>query len=281
MKTCQQCRKVLKSYQEKFCSRKCKADSQRKRIKVKCFGCNKEFSIWPYLKRKTNYCLVECYRNSTKEGETRKCLECGKIFYAKGFLVKKGFGFFCNQKCQKLNTIKKRVMIKCMQCQGGFYVPQSIAKKHPSFCSKKCHDDCMRDYIKKTCKNCHKQFQLPRWELNKGKGSFCCRDCFIQYKGETTIEKKVRQTLGKSGLKFKQEFKIDIYRADFLILDKKVIIECDGDYWHKIPGATNRDLRKDKYLHNKGFIVLRIAESTIRKLSLPQLIKHILGKINQ
>lgn len=280
MKACQQCHKILKSDQEKFCSRKCKAVSQKKRITLKCLGCNKEFSIWPYLKRKTNYCSVECYRNSTKEGETKKCVECGKLFYAKGFLVKKGFGFFCNQQCQKLNAVKKRVIIKCRKCQKDFYKPQSVAKTHPSFCSKKCHDDYMRDYVSKTCKNCHNQFQLPRWELNKGKGSFCCRDCFIQFKGETTIEKKVRQALEKSKLKFKQEFKIGIYRADFLILDKNIIIECDGDYWHKIPGARDRDSRKDKYLHGKNYVVFRIPESVIRKLSLLQLKKHILAKIN-
>lgn len=280
MKACQQCRKVLKPRRKKFCSVKCKTISQRKRITLKCFGCSQKFSIWPYLKRKTNYCSVECYRNFTKKGETRKCLECGTLFYAKGYLVKKGFGFFCNNKCQKLSASKKRIVIKCKQCQENFNKPPSIAKKSPSFCSKKCHDDYMRDYVSKICKNCHKLFQLPRWELNKGKGSFCCRDCFIQFKGETTIEKKVRQALEISGLKFKQEQKIGIYRADFL-LNKKLIIECDGDYWHQIPGAIARDQRKDKYVHNKGYTIYRISESTIRKLTLLQLSRHIVGKINQ
>ena len=107
-----------------------------------------------------------------------------------------------------------------------------------------------------------------------------CRDCFIQYKGETTIEKKVRQALEKSNLKFKQEFKIGIYRADFLIQGKKMIIECDGDYWHKIPGAIDRDLRKDKYLTNLSYKIIRITESRIRKLSLSQLTKEISGRIN-
>lgn len=135
MKACQQCRKVLKSYQKRFCSIKCKAVSQRKRIKLKCFGCNKEFSIKPYLKRKTNFCSVKCYRNSTKEGETRKCQECGNFFYAKGYLVKKGFGFFCNQKCQKLNASKKRIVIKCKQCQRNFFNLVKYPFFQQSFCS--------------------------------------------------------------------------------------------------------------------------------------------------
>lgn len=221
---------------------------------------------------------MTCYWNSNRKKLIKKCLICKKEFVAKQYLIEKGYGIYCSRKCLH-KTYPKRIIKKCIQCGLTLQVqPSKISLV--KFCSKKCHDDNMRDYVAKICKNCHRQFQLPRWELNKGKGSFCCRDCFIQFKGETTIEKKVRQALEKSGLRFKQEFKIGIYRADFLILDKKIIIECDGDYWHKIPGATDRDLRKDKYLHNKGFTIHRIAESTIRKLSLAQLIKFILGKID-
>lgn len=278
MTTCQQCQKTLNSNQESFCSRKCKALSQKKRITLKCFGCNKEFSIWPYLKRKTNYCSTACYWNTNRKKFFKKCQICKKEFLVKKYLVDQGYGIYCSNECFH-TTYPKKLIKKCLQCNVILQVQPSKASL-VRFCSKKCHDDHMRDYVERNCKNCHKQFQLPRWELNKGKGSFCCRDCFIQFKGETTIEKKVRQTLEKSKLKFKQEFKIGIYRADFLILDKNIIIECDGDYWHKIPGAMDRDSRKDKYLHDKNYVVFRIPESVIRKLSLLQLKKHILAKIN-
>lgn len=138
----------------------------------------------------------------------------------------------------------------------------------------------MRDYVEKICKNCHQKFQLPRWELNKGRGSFCSRECYIEFKGETSIEKKIRLTLTKSGVSFSQEVKIGIYRADFLIQEKNTVIECDGDYWHKIPGAIEKDQRKDKYLSHLGYKVIRIAESHIRQLSSGQLIKEISSRIN-
>ncbi|MEK7513721.1 MAG: DUF559 domain-containing protein [Patescibacteria group bacterium] len=278
MQICQQCQKVLKSGQEKFCSKNCKSESQKKRIILKCSGCNKEISILPCLKRKANYCSRACYWNTNNKKFLKKCSICKKSFLVKKYLVDQGYGIYCSRKCLN-KTYPKKIIKKCLQC-GLILKIQPSKSPLVKFCSKECHDDYMRDYVEKICRNCHQKFKLPRWELNKGKGSFCCRDCFIQYKGETTIEKKVRQALEKSNLKFKQEFKIGIYRADFLIQGKKMIIECDGDYWHKIPGAIDRDLRKDKYLTNLSYKIIRITESRIRKLSLSQLTKEISGRIN-
>lgn len=269
--TCQQCHepliKIQQKYHRKFCSRNCKGESQKKRIILTCTGCSKKFSVHPYLKRKSNYCSRKCYWDSTRTKEKRLCSECHKQFFATGAQLRNGFGIYCSKKCQNKVYQQKRVVIVCKHC-GNKLLPPSVAiQRNASFCSKKCRDDYERDYVQRTCKNCHQNFQLPRWELNKGKGNFCSRGCFIQYKGETAIEKKIRYVLQEAQIEFLQEFKIGIYHADFLLPQHRIVLECDGDYWHSIPTATKRDQRKDDYLQNQGYRIVRIAEETIRRLT--------------
>ncbi|MDZ4228788.1 MAG: DUF559 domain-containing protein [Patescibacteria group bacterium] len=278
MKTCRQCKNILKPPQKYFCSVKCKGLSQRKRIRIVCSGCGKEFFILPYLKRVTNYCSLDCYWGSTNKKKTRICKTCGKQFPVKFYLTKQGLGLYCSKNCLH-QTYPKQAKLNCLNCGKQISVPPSKSKL-VKYCSKICHDDFMRDYVEKTCKNCHRKFQLPRWELNKGRGGFCSRECYIEFKGETSIEKKIRLALDSARILFSQEKKIGVYRADFVILGKNIIIECDGDYWHKIPGAIEKDQRKDRYLNHLGYKVIRIAENHIRQLSSDQLIKEISSKIN-
>lgn len=274
---CPQCHQLLASSQIKngrqFCSRYCKNENQKKRITLTCKGCHKVFSILPYLKRQTNYCSIKCYHNSTRVKEKRLCRVCRKEFYATGPLVKKGFGIYCGRKCQHSVYEQKRVTIACRQCGQIRHLPPSIAiQRHSTFCSKKCKDDHSRDYVERVCKNCHRSFQIPTWETKKGKGSFCSRFCFIKYRGESTIEKRVRYALQRSKTKFSQEVKIGTYRADFLLPEFNLIIECDGEYWHdRKPGVPERDQRKTVFLQNQGYKVVRLPEQTIRKTPIAKL----------
>lgn len=206
---CEQCHRNLTSIQQqrkqRFCSRKCKTDAQVKRLTLICNGCRKPFSIRPYLKRKNNYCSLQCYHNSTRVKQKRLCKVCKKEFYAKGPLIRKGFGIYCSMKCFH-STYPKQISLKCKQCQKAIFIQPSKIKLI-KFCSKKCKGDFERDYKEKICKHCHRRFQLPTWETRKGKGSFCSKYCFIQYRGESTIEKRVRYALQRSKVKFSQEVK--------------------------------------------------------------------------
>lgn len=274
--SCLQCHRLLTNSQIKngrrFCSRYCKNESQKKIIILACNGCHKAFSLLPYLKRQTNYCSLECYRRSTKKKVERVCIICHGKFQVKAYLVKQGFGVFCSRRCQNAIHRKQRISIICKQCGKPREVSPAIAKNNPSFCSKKCSDDFMRDYVTRICRNCHRSFQIPTWETKKGKGSFCSRLCFIQYRGESTIEKRVRYALQRSKIKFSQEVKIGAYRADFLLPELNLIIECDGEYWHdRKPGVTARDHRKTVFLQHKGYKVVRFPEQAIRKTPIVRL----------
>ncbi|MBU3907111.1 MAG: endonuclease domain-containing protein [Nanoarchaeota archaeon] len=108
---------------------------------------------------------------------------------------------------------------------------------------------------------------------------------------DTKIEKKMAKELVKKNIPFVKQFKIDNkFVCDFAIPPLKIIIECDGDYWHANPKLYNkhnpemlnrrqikniqRDKFKDKYLSKKGWIVLRFFESDI-KLNTARCVKQI------
>lgn len=267
-RNCKFCDRLLSNLQisrhQKFCSRKCKSESQKLKILLTCKFCGKEFSIYPYLKRKSNYCSRECYWKATRRKKLLVCKVCRETFKIKAYLVDQGFGKYCSKKCQFSVYESKRKKLACPQCKNEFWVPPSIASRR-KFCTKKCKDDYERDYIKRLCRNCHKYFSLPRWEYEKGKGSFCCRKCFQEYKGETLIESAVRKVLKRKKVKFVQELKVGKYYVDFLLPEHSIVIECDGEYWHRSVFAQKRDLAKDKFLIERGYEVCRFTEKEIKE----------------
>jgi len=191
------------------------------------------------------------------------CKVCGKAFIASNNLLKKGFGIYCSRACQH-KTYPKRIVKYCLECEKRIEVHPS-KQKLVKFCSKKCRDDFMRDYVSLICVGCKNTFRLPRSDVNRGRGSFCTWKCFKKYEGETSIEKMIRQCLERFHIEFEQEVKIGKYRADFLIPKLKLVIECDGEYWHSREYSEKRDKGKDQYLKSKGYKVFRFPEEKIRK----------------
>ncbi len=199
--------------------------------------------------------------NHPKTGTYVDCIRCGNKIYVNKWNANRKY---CSKKCQFSVYESKREKLACPQCKKEFWVPPSVAIKR-KYCSKKCKDDYERDYVKRRCKNCMEYFFLARWELNKGKGTFCSRKCFQDYGGETSIEALIRKVLEKKGINFKQEVRIGKYYADFLILNSKLIIECDGEYWHRSDFAKKRDSKKDKFLALKGYKIYRFTEKEIKE----------------
>ena len=78
----------------------------------------------------------------------------------------------------------------------------------------------------------------------------------------TDVERKLWQRLrGKQlGEKFRRQYPIDNYIVDFVCLEKRLIIECDGGQHAE---QESKDSERDKHLQGKGFMVLRIWNNEI------------------
>ncbi len=91
-------------------------------------------------------------------------------------------------------------------------------------------------------------------------------------KKDTKIEVKIQMFLKELGYEFfTHQYMKDIkhgYQCDILIPALNLVIECDGDYWHKYPIGTEKDHIRTKELLEKGFKVLRLWEKEINEMNI-------------
>lgn len=89
---------------------------------------------------------------------------------------------------------------------------------------------------------------------------------------DTSIEIKIQNYLKQLNISFfTHQYIKDIkhgYQCDILIPSINLIIECDGNYWHKYPIGKDIDHIRTKELFEKGFKVLRLWESEIKVMTI-------------
>jgi very-short-patch-repair endonuclease len=66
------------------------------------------------------------------------------------------------------------------------------------------------------------------------------------------------------GFKFRRHHPLSELVLDFACLERRVAIEIDG-FAHDTGDRPARDLRRDSYLHSRGFAVIRIPASEVLK----------------
>jgi very-short-patch-repair endonuclease len=83
-------------------------------------------------------------------------------------------------------------------------------------------------------------------------------------KQDTSIEIKMRDALDGEGIPHEHPFPFaGKFLCDFGIPEKKIVIECDGDYWHNREDIKKRDASKNGYIKKCGWTMLRFWEHEI------------------
>ncbi len=111
----------------------------------------------------------------------------------------------------------------------------------------------------------------------------------------TKIELMIKKELENKGIYFKfQQPMYNLFVCDFVLPQYKIVLECDGDYWHVNPkiydrnspnlsksqiDKLKRDDFKNKYLIKKGWEVIRFFESDIKE-DTPKCINKLFNIIN-
>lgn len=83
-------------------------------------------------------------------------------------------------------------------------------------------------------------------------------------KNRSGLEKIAARVLRKLGLRFQSQKVFGLFSVDFYLKQNKVALECDSEYWHNLPGARNRDKRKDQLLRSKGIQVARVRAASLK-----------------
>ena len=83
---------------------------------------------------------------------------------------------------------------------------------------------------------------------------------------DTKIEVKFQNELQNRGIKFQKHKPItnieNKYQCDLLI-EPNIVIECDGNYWHKYPNHSEKDITRTNEMREKGYMVFRYWETEI------------------
>jgi very-short-patch-repair endonuclease len=213
-----------------------------------CKICGVEFYKSPSLK--ATYCSNKCYRKYLKLNSkkvTLICKNCGKEFQTKPCNIKRaereGWNLLCSKKCKyenfsgQNNTSWKpnsKKEFTCIVCAKRF-VTWAYRKR-----TKCCSTQCVGVYAT----ICNKK----KWnKFNK-------------------IETAIKQELAVKGFNFIPHLPIEgISVVDFYLPDYRIIIQCDGDYWHNLKDHKIRDIKQDFLYHFKGYKVFRFWEKDILK----------------
>jgi very-short-patch-repair endonuclease len=93
----------------------------------------------------------------------------------------------------------------------------------------------------------------------------------------SSIEETVAVLLDSLGIKYQRQVFIGRCLVDFWLRDRKLVIECDGSYWHSLPGRPEQDANRDAWLMSRGFNVLRLPEPDIRSGAVIDALRKVAG----
>jgi len=103
-------------------------------------------------------------------------------------------------------------------------------------------------------------------------------------KGPSYPEMYWKEILDYNNIIYSQEYPIGLYQLDFAILEYKIDLEIDGDQHYLDKKIMESDIRRNKYLENLGWTIIRIKWSDYKKiLSLSDrqdYVKDIIHKLN-
>ena len=131
--------------------------------------------------------------------------------------------------------------------------------------------DTKKDYHSKyLCEcQCEKKNKVVVFSnnLTRGHSTSCGCKPYSYHGKETYIEKLIRQELEKRKIQFKQEYlaQAPFLTVDFFLPQYKLLIYCDGKYWHKKDNRRKQDYVINAKLRRAGYKVIRFWEDQIKR----------------
>lgn len=200
---------------------------------------------------------ISSHRKGIRTGFEKMCLYCEKSFYD----FPSGKRKFCSKICNSKHKI-------------------GIKRPNHSIIMKKLHKKGIYKNSYKFLKGELNIAKLPYIRKKLSKHALKNNSMFLpgvkeKHKNsrllqkntwETSIEKKVQNILKENNIPFikhkpitniKHKYQCDIF------IEPNLVIEADGDYWHNLPKAIEKDKIRNKELKEAGYKVLRFWESEI------------------
>ncbi len=209
----------------------------------RCVVCNSITSNKLVCNRK---CLSS-YMSNTQKGKNNNSFKNGK------YIKKTVNCSFCNK---ITNTpIGSKFGFCNLRCKAEWQKIHLVGSNNPSFGIKRT--DLIK-YNKNRIFTDEIKEKIRKYTISQYKsGIFKFKD--------TKPERIVEQLLKEKQIKYIKQYPYKLGIADFYLPDSNTIIEVNGDYWHNLPGAPEKDKIKYNYLLNNGYNLKVIWESDIKK----------------
>lgn len=239
------------------------------------------------------YCSHACYAVSkrgkppaNKTDIQRICSVCGITFRAVPSAIKSRGAKYCSAGCfhkahaqAMLGRFRKRVSKVCQWCGKTYEIIPSWADAS-HYCSRACHyafkrtvrgdtHPLKKEYVALVCEWCGESFTVKPSIAAKDRTRFCSRRCVGAWTvatgqpSPTSIEIAVAAILDGLSLSYVAQAPMGPFLCDFALKAHRLVIECDGTFWHASERQQAKDARKDSWLTNHGYTVLRLPESRI------------------
>jgi very-short-patch-repair endonuclease len=154
--------------------------------------------------------------------------------------------------------------------------PKHLSKFICELCGKKFENYKCSNFNKFCSVECFKEHN-KRWRLSKTYKQIYGRKKSNEIKSKIAIKtaernrtvvpmskphKMIKAEMIRQGLYdgFSSCQPLYYFEIDEFNPEKRVCIEIDGDYWHSLSKRIRQDKRKDTFLKNKGYRVIRIKE---------------------
>jgi len=225
-----------------------------------------------YIKNK----ISETRKKNPKNKELKlkrveqKCKMCNNVYInvpdAKSKVLNKKY---CSKKCSKLamnifykNKKTHKIKFVCEWCGNIFYSYKSM--NFNKYCSITCSKKALYNrtygkkyeeiYGKEKANIIKEKIMIKTIDNNKNMPLITKPHILLKNK---MIEENIYNDFETSKRLF--YFEIDEFNKKL-----KLCIEVDGDYWHSLENRIKQDKRKDNFLKNKGYKVLRFKEADIK-----------------
>jgi very-short-patch-repair endonuclease len=98
-------------------------------------------------------------------------------------------------------------------------------------------------------------------------------------KRRSYAERYWKRVFNTYGVKFEEQYPVSLYCLDFAILEAKIDVEIDGEQHYYDQRIVDSDKRRNEYLENLGWKIIRIRWSEYKKLINKQDRKRYVKKI--
>lgn len=237
-----------------------------------CKYCNKEY-VGSNKKKNVHKHEIYCLLNPNREKYI--CDKCDREFDKRHSLI--GHKSQCGR--QKIEKIKIEKIYKCKYCEMLFEDGSKVGG-HTSNCKQNPNYE---EILMKKRRILSKKKGIKLSEEHKKKISKSRKDFLMNNpdkvpyllnhsRNESYPEKYFENIFDKEGLfdtdiGIEKSYRVGLYELDFSIPNKKIDIEIDGDQHYYDSKIVESDDRRNKYLVEQGWDIIRIKWSDYQKMN--------------